>query len=201
MNKAGDLLVDVSHKADDLLDRVDALDGVLNTYEPTAQAALDDARTLSGSLQSTLHDTRTALSAAEELLRTTGPELDEGTRQSLNGLSAALRKSTQGLDKTGTIRSAKDTINDLVDDKWNEHSGQVDTLLNIDAQAIPVSLTDSRNAAPESVQYIMRTQEIKVEEEETAAAEKEAEEPTTFWQRVKNLFIGLWNDLVGLFKR
>jgi len=200
-NQAGDILLRMVPVMDTVLEQTDALTGVLTTYEPTVQQAITDVESLSSALQTTLTNTTAALSAAEGLLKASGPALDEGTRASLSGISAALRKSTVGLDQTGTIRGAKDTITGLIDDQWDSHTGEVDGLLNMDPHAAPVSLTDSRNPAPQSVQYIMRTQEITKPEEgsqETAGQEKAK---TTFWQRVKDLFKGIWADFTGLFHK
>lgn len=194
----GDLASRVTRNCDDLLERVDALNGTLNAYEPELQSAVTDIQALSGSAQSTLHDLSSMIASMENLLKTVSPQLDAGARDTLNGVSASLRKATRGLDEMDTIRNAKDTIKDLIDSEWDDHTGQVDGLLNIDAGAIPVSMTDERNPAPGSVQYVMRTQEIK-EPEEPEEAEVQAQEPaTTFWGRVADLFRGLWEDLKKL---
>ncbi len=199
MNEMGDLLSRLTGTADAVLGRVDELTGLVNTYEPQVQGAIGDVQALSTSLQNTIRDTHAALSAAEELLRSVGPALNDGTAQSLSGLSAALRSSTQGLGQTSTIRTAKDTITTLIDDEWDAHSGQADTLLNLDGTATPVSLTDSRNAAPTSVQYVMRTKEIKAEKDEAInAPEQDQAAQTTFWGRVAAMFQGLWEDLKHL---
>lgn len=224
MNELGDLALDLTHTADAVLVQTDALTALLNTYTPDVQSAITDIAALSAALQSTLTDTTAALTQARDLLDAAGSDLDVGAEKTLTGLSsamdamqaadgnldqgmnetlssvsAALRKATSGLDQTGTIRGAKDTIQDLMDTKWDEHSGQVDGLLNMDAAAIPVSMTDPRNGAPRNVQYIMRTQEIKVEEA-SPAAEPSAEEagPTTFWGRVAAMFRDLWRGLLSL---
>lgn len=198
MDALGDLASRITGNGEELLEKVDGLNTTLNTYEPDLQNAVTDIQTLSGSAQSTLHDLSEALSSAEDLLRSTGPQLDEGTRNTLNGVSASLRKATAGLNQIDTIRSAKDTIADLIDQEWDDHTGTVDGLLNMDANAPTVSMTDPRNPAPGSIQYVMRTQEIK-ESEEPEETEAQAEEPaTTFWGRVADLFRGLWEDLKKL---
>lgn len=197
MDEVGDLLSRITLTADRALGDVDSLTGILNTYEPELQAALTDLGTLSGTAQTTLRDTTAALGAMENLLRTAGPQLDAGTANSLGGLSQALRQATTGLEQTDTIRGAKTTIKDLMDDEWDAHSGQVDGLLNMDAGAVPVSMTDSRNPAPQSVQYVMRTQEIRVEEPTEELPEEQRVEKTTFWQRVADMFQGIWAN----FKR
>ena len=130
-----------------------------------------------------------------------GPSLDDGTRQTLSGLSDALRRSTAGLDQTGTIRSAKDTITDLIDDEWDSHTGGDNNLLLMDAGAIPASLTSEQNGNPQSIQYIMRTQEIKVEEESQQAPSQQSADQGTFWSRVAAMFRDFWNAITGLFRK
>lgn len=200
-DKAGDLLSSVSEKGEAVLDRLEELDGVVNSYEPQTQAAIADLRTLSGSLQSTLHDTKSALSSAEELLRSTGPELDQGTRNTLNGVSASLRKATVGLDQTDTIRNAKATLTDLIEDEWDSHTGEDNNLLLMDASAAPESMTDPRNPTPGNIQYVMRTQEIKVPEEPSGEEAAKAEtEHRSVWQKIVDMFRDIWNKIVSIFR-
>lgn len=197
LDEVGDLLSRVTLTADRALADLDGLIATLNTYEPELQAAVTDIQSLSASAQTALGGTASAIGSAESLLKQAGPALDAGTANTLSGLSDALRRATVGLEQTGVIRDAKVTISDLIDDEWDDHSGRVDGILNMDANATPVSMTDPRNAAPRSVQYIMRTQEIKVEKPEQVEEEQKSGEKTTFWERVVNLFKGLWAD----FKR
>lgn len=202
LDDLGSLAGRVSQTSRTALDHLDELNGTLNTYEPQLRQALGDVKTLSGSAQSTLHDTGSALSSAESLLRQSGQGLDSGTRQTLSGLSDALRRSTTGLSQTGTIRGAKDTITNLIDDEWNTHAGGDNNLLLMDAGAAPLSMTDSRNASPNNIQYVMRTQEIKIADADTQTASPQAETDNgTFLSRVAGLFQGLWSDLTGLFHK
>ena len=202
LDDLGSLASRVSQTAQDSLDQLDSLNGILNTYEPQLQQALGDGKILSGSAQSTLHDTGSALSSAEALIRQSGQGLDSGTRQTLSGLSDALRRSTTGLSQTGTIRASKDTITNLIDDEWDTHTGGDNNLLLMDPGAAPLSMTDSRNPSPHSIQYIMRTQEIKIPDDEPEASAARAKADNgTFFSRVGDLFKGLWNDFIGLFKK
>ena len=75
----------------------------------------------------------------------------------------------------------------------------MNNILMMDAKAQAVSLTDTRNPAPSSVQILIRTQEIKAEEltaEQLAAA---TPEKTTFWQRVTQMFRDFWSAVTGIF--
>ena len=201
LDELGGLADRVAQNADAALDLVQKLDDTLNTYEPQAQQALTDARALSDTAQAALKNTHAFLSSAESLLKRGGPSLDDGTRQTLSGLSDALRRSTAGLDQTGTIRSAKDTITDLIDDEWDSHTGGDNNLLLMDAGAIPASLTSEQNGNSQSIQYIMRTQEIKVEEESQQAPSQQSADQGTFWSRVAAMFRDFWNAITGLFRK
>ncbi len=183
-----------------LLTSVDNLRGVLNGYEPVLQEALANAGTLSASAAATIRDTETLLANAENLAQSTGAPLDEGTRQSLRGLSSALRQTAKALATTGEVKTAKNTITDIIEDTWNEYTGDINNLLLMDATAEPVSLTDERNPTPSSVQVLIRTQEIKTDEAEKEA-ETAAEKPsTTFWDRVSRMFQDFWQAIAGIFR-
>ena len=183
----------------EILGDVDALRTVLNGYEPTLQEALSSAGALSTAAVSTIRDTETLLADAENLARSTGRDLDAGTRQSLNGLSAALRQTAKALAATGEVKDAKNTVADIIEDTWNEYTGDVNNLLLMDATAEPVSLTDERNPTPSSVQVLIRTQEIKEEEPEETPETAEAKTATTFWGRVGQMFRDFWNAVTGIF--
>lgn len=226
-DEVGDIVSAVSRVGDSLLNETGRLTSLVNTYHPQVLAAIDDVVALSDALQTSLKDASAALNSAKALLDAARPGLDAGTEKTLNGLStamdalraadgdldsgaratlsgvaAALRSSTTGLSQTATIRDAKTTIHDLIDEQWDEHSGQVDTLLNMDAGATPVSMTSQRNPAPQNVQYILRTQPIQVEEGEGDAPEVRVEKDSrSVWQRIVDMFADLWNGFIGLFKK
>lgn len=184
----------------DILEDVDALRNVLNGYEPTLQEALASAGTLSASAVTTIRDTETLLADAENLARSTGTNLDAGTKQSLRGLSAALRQTAKALATTKQVKEAKNTVTQIIEDTWNEYTGDVNNILLMDATAEPVSLTDERNPAPTSVQVLIRTQEIKTEDAEEDAASAAEKEQTTFWGRVTQMLRDFWNAVTGVFR-
>jgi ABC-type transporter Mla subunit MlaD len=183
----------------EILADVDALRTVLNDYEPTLQEALANTGALSTSAAATIRDTETLLADAENLARSTGKDLDAGTRQSLRGLSAALRQTAKALATTKQVKEAKNTVTQIIEDTWNEYTGDVNNLLLMDAGAEAVSLTDRRNPSPTSVQVLIRTQEIQeadpAETEEPAAVKP----ATTFWERIAQMFQDFWSTLTGVF--
>lgn len=200
LDELGDLAGRVTRNADTALDLVKQLDDTLGAYEPKAQQALSDAQDLVTAASDSLSALTGAAQQTESLLKASGGDLDAGTRQALSGLAEALRRSTTGLNETDTIRNAKDTITGLIDDEWESHTGGDNNLLLMDAAARPQSMTDARNQDVNSVQFILRTQEIKAGEEpdeETAPARHS--DNGTLWTRIKAMFRDFWNAITGLF--
>ncbi len=196
---AADLALRLSDNVDEALDQVQELTDILNEYEPDTQQALTDAGALVDATIITIDAMSDAVRTSKELLQRSG--LDNATRQTLTSLAETLRRSTVGLGQSSTVRDALDTIDALVTDEWDSHAGGDNNLLLMDAAAKPVSITDSRNENVGSIQYIMRSQEIKVEE-------KEEEEPITvkeqdngtFWSRVKAMFVDIWAAFISIFR-
>ena len=111
-----------------------------------------------------------------------------------------LRQTAKAMAATGDVRDAKQTINAIIEDTWLEYTGDVNNILMMDAGAEAVSLTDSRNPAPSSVQILIRTQEIKAEELTAQPLAADAPEQTTFWGRVAQMFQDFWQAVTRIFR-
>ena len=183
----------------DILDDVEDLKDILDDYEPVLQDTLKTVSSLSTSAIKTIRDTQGLISDTEALMKSTGATLDDGTKQTLEGLAAVLRSTAKTMGTAGQIKDAKSSICDIIEDTWDEYTGDVNNLLLMDATAEAVSLTDSRNPSPESIQILIRTQEITMPDEDETEAEAAAEVQTTFWGRVAQMFKDFWAAITGLF--
>ena len=202
LNSAEDLSAAIRHSSADLrdiLDDVEDLQDILDDYEPVLQDTLKTVSSLSASAIKTIRDTQGLISDTEALMKSTGATLDDGTKQTLEGLAAVLRSTAKTMGTAGQIKDAKSSICDIIEDTWDEYTGDVNNLLLMDATAEAVSLTDSRNPSPESIQILIRTQEITMPDEDEREAEAAAEVQTTFWGRVAQMFKDFWAAITGLF--
>ncbi|NLG93456.1 MAG: hypothetical protein GX485_07895, partial [Clostridiales bacterium] len=103
------------------------------------------------------------------------------------------------IGNTPTIRDANNKIHDAIDkeiDKFQDDN----KLLNRDSQAKPISFTSLKNPAPSSVQIVLRTQEISLDDNngENGDLEK-SENDMSVLDRIKNLFVKLWDALTSVF--
>ena len=202
LDDADDLSAAIRHSSKRLrsiLDSTDDLRTILNNYEPTAQETLKTLEDLSVTAAATVRDSEQLASDAEALLKASGTQLDAGTKQTLSGLAAALRQAASGLATTNEVKEAKSSINSIIEDTWNEHTGDIDNLLNMDATAETISLTSPENPAPQSIQVIIRSQEIKAEERDTEESAKASPDKGTFWSRVAQMFKDFWATITGIF--
>ena len=202
LSKAEDMtsaLSGASRELRDILKDAEKLESLLDEYEPTLQDTLKTVSSLSTSAIKTIRDTQGLISDTEALMKSTGATLDDGTKQTLEGLAAVLRSTAKTMGTAGQIKDAKTSICDIIEDTWDEYTGDVNNLLLMDATAEAVSLTDSRNPSPESIQILIRTQEITMPDEDETEAEAAAEVQTTFWGRVAQMFKDFWAAITGLF--
>ena len=161
LNSAEDLSAAIRHSSADLrdiLDNVEDLQDILDDYEPVLQDTLKTVSSLSTSAIKTIRDTQGLISDTEALMKSTGATLDDGTKQTLEGLAAVLRSTAKTMGTAGQIKDAKTSICDIIEDTWDEYTGDVNNLLLMDATAEAVSLTDSRNPSPESIQILTQSQ-------------------------------------------
>lgn len=178
----------------------DALRDVLNAYEPSARNALETVKSLTGVSTTAIRDTNELIARTETLLKSGGDKLDTGTRDTLKGLTSTIRKAADGMDSTNDLRSAKDTITDLIEDTWDDYSGDVNNLLNMDSTAEAQSLTSPENPAPQSLQIVIRTQEIEADDGDDEPDDgTTTKDKGTFFSRLAQMFIDFWNALTGIF--
>lgn len=210
IEKAGltDTLIDtaengkeLSQDARELLDQIKSVNSLLNDYQPTLQEALTNAGEISTTAVTLMNDVLVLTDNTEALLKESGTQLDEGTRDTLTSLSQTLRKAANATASTGDIRKAKDTITGLIEDTWEDYTGGINNMLLIDAQAPVQSLTDSRNPSPSSVQVLIRTQEIKAPKAQTEDIRTAAAAGTTLAGRIAQMFKDLWSSITGIFRK
>ena len=195
LSDTGDVADTLRHTAatgQSLVEHVDRLTGILNTYHGTASSSLKDTGLLIDSAVRGTDAMHTLLSNVEESLKKAGEPLDAGTKKTIEGLSSALSAALSGLSETGVIRDAKNTVEDLADEKWEEYTGEDMTILNADIHAEKVSFTSGENPEPQSLQIILRTEGTKETEEDSVPAMSED------FQAEGNIFQRLWSILVRI---
>lgn len=200
LDDAAEVGRDILERVDDLLKDIRDLDDTINDQVPGLRSTLQDTKTLVKDMVTTISDTHSFLTSFRSLAKNAGSQLDEGTKKSLESLAETLRRTARSTDAVGDVKTAKDTINGIIEDTWNEYTGDINNMLLMDATAEAVSITSEENAAPTSIQVLIRTQEIKKSDASAESADQAQEIPSTFWGRVGKMFRDFWNAITGLFR-
>lgn len=186
---AGGILDEIGASGKDLEALGNSLNGILyRTYRTvgSTRALLNDAAGLSQTLLDLLHDN-------EEYL-------NQGTQNTLEGLSEFLGKTIEGLDKNSDLRKNKDIISDIIEEQWDKVDGDFG-LLDIDTGAAKVSFTSPQNPEPNSIQIILRTAEIELPDEEEDLTDLETTpENIGFFGRVGLVFQKIGSAVTSLFQ-
>ncbi|HPR40311.1 MAG TPA: hypothetical protein PKV62_04760, partial [Oscillospiraceae bacterium] len=178
---------------------LDDLNEVIEDYDDELDDALEDAAEQAEALTDVVDSLSEVVGSVNEAAQDSRESLSEGTADSLANLADTLRRIGSGLTGTEDIRDAKDSISGIIEDEWDDHTGEDDNLLNADAEAAKVSLTSEKNEEPATIQVLLRSEEIKAREEEETEESGAAETSVGFWGRVANLFVKIWGGITGLF--
>ena len=184
-------------RVNDLLADIPALSATLDQMTKDATSALDKGETLMVSLTDTLSAASKLLRTATDDLRAVRDQSDAAMQKTLDGLLDVLGKAANE-GSSNKLKQANDGIHSALEDAENELEGETN-MLNLDADAALQSVTSDKNPTPASVQFILRTQEISVDETEAmqqAAAEQEEESAL---DRIVNIFRELWDAVSGVF--
>ena len=172
---AGNLMEDISDSAQysaDLVDNMDfliedltALYDSLDTYYPDLQSALDDLSALTERTTEALNSTTDTLTLVQNTLKASSDEMDVAAKDSLMASMELLNKSLNVLDSTAGIRRAGRTMKDVIDSQLDKFDTE-NRFLFMDPDAEKVSFTSSKNPEPRTLQVVLRTDEISLENEE-----------------------------------
>lgn len=207
---AGNLMEDISDSAQysaDLVDNMDfliedltALHDSLDTYYPDLQSALDDLSVLTERTTEALNSTTDTLTLVQNTLKASSDEMDVAAKDSLMASMELLNKSLNVLDSTAGIRRAGRTMKDVIDSQLDKFDTE-NRFLFMDPDAEKVSFTSSKNPEPRTLQVVLRTDEISLENEEHKTLDAETEEPEVSpLKRMWNVLVKMWRSLVDIFK-
>ena len=111
-----------------------------------------------------------------------------------------LDKSLGILDGTSGVRRAGRTMKDVIDSELDRYDTE-NRFLFMDPEAEKVSFTSSENPSPKTLQVILRTDEISLDDEEHKTMDAETQEPKISpLRRMWNVLVKMWQAIADVFK-
>jgi methyl-accepting chemotaxis protein len=201
-DKSIDSIREMMAEADNLIDDVRDLQETMNLYYPSLQDALTDSQELLNRANNGLNQAVASMTIIQNTLKASTPHLDEGSRQLLEGSQNLLDKSLHVLDSTGEIRKSSGVMKTTLDDELDKFEEE-NRFLEMDPDAPMLSLTSGKNPEPHSLQIILRTTEISLDDEEAGSdvVDLETEEaPSNPFVRMWRVLVDMWNAAMGVFR-
>ncbi len=177
-----------------LLDDMRVLIETTDKYVPTMLDSLSDSEELMNRLTKALYTTHDMMSLLNDTLIAAGDSLDAGTKETLQGMEKILDKNLTMIDDISAVREAGASMKSTLDEQLDKFENE-NNFLNMDPEAEKISFTSSQNPSPNSVQIVLRTDEISDDDDTTDITDQEADSSSE-----EGPLKRMWNVLVAIVK-
>ena len=207
LSELGEDVGDSAKYGRDLVDSLDltieevvSLRDSLDVYYPEIQSPLSDTQELVNRTAQAVDNAVNTLTLFQNTLKATSDSFDSAARDSLKGSMEILDQSLKALESTASMRQAGRTMKDTLDQELNRFDTE-NRFLFMDPSAEKVSFTSDKNPEPETLQVVLRTQEISLKDEEHQVMDAETKKTEVSpFQRMWNVLVRIWQAIVGIFR-
>lgn len=184
-------------RVNDLLADIPSLSASLDQLTTDAASSIDKGTELMVSLTKTLTSANTLLQSATDSLRAVRSQSDAGMQAVIDGVLDILDQAANS-GSSEQLENANDSIHSALE-KAETDLEEETNVLNIDAEAALQSVTSDQNPSPASLQFILRTEEISVDETEAETDGADEQEEEGVLDRIVNIFKELFDAVSGVF--
>lgn len=203
MDNVGDAAkygADLTDSMDLMIEDLTALHDSLDMYYPDLQASLDDLSQLVNRTTDAMNKGISTMTIVQNTLKATSGDMDEAAKNSLRGSMELLDKSLSILDSTTGVRTAGRTMKDVMDEQLDKFDTD-NRFLFIDPSEDKVSFTSDKNPAPKTLQVVLRTDEISLDDENNKETDAETEKVNEGpLKRMWNVLVQMWKAIISIFK-
>lgn len=203
MDNVGDAAkygADLTDSMDLMIEDLTALHDSLDMYYPDLQASLDDLSELVNRTTDAMNKGISTMTIVQNTLKATSGDIDEAAKNSLRGSMELLDKSLSILDSTTGVRTAGRTMKDVMDEQLDKFDTD-NRFLFIDPSEDKVSFTSDKNPAPKTLQVVLRTDEISLDDEDNKETDAETEKVNEGpLKRMWDVLVQMWKAIISIFK-
>lgn len=180
-----------------MLADIPALRESLDSLTKTATASIDKTTDLMSSTTKALSTSYDLMNTANSVLRSVRSQADASTQTTIDSLLDTLGKLS-GSTASGQMQTATNSIHSAVKDAETDLEDDTN-VLNIDTSADLESVTSSMNPSPSSLQFILRTEEISVDDDDDDGISDQDAADEGVLARICNIFKKLFTAITGVF--
>lgn len=174
-----------------------ALRESLDSLTKTATSSIDKTTDLMSSTTKALSTSYDLMNTANSVLRSVRSQADASTQTTIDSLLDTLGKLS-GSTASGQMQTATNSIHSAVKDAETDLEDDTN-VLNIDTSADLESVTSSMNPSPSSLQFILRTEEISVDDDDDDGISDQDAADEGVFSRICNIFKKLFTAITGVF--
>lgn len=191
---------DIVDNLDYLIEDLTALNDSLDTYYPDLQEALDDSARLVERTTEALSSGVSLMTIVQNTLKASSEDMDQAARDSLAAGMQVLDKSLGILDSTEAMRRAGRVMKDTMDGQLDKFDTE-NRFLFMDPSAEKSSFTSEKNPEPNTLQVVLRTEEISQEESKDEMLDNElSEKQESPLKRMWNVLVKMWQAITDIFR-
>jgi hypothetical protein len=124
----------------------------------------------------------------------------ESAHQIMQGLAEVLGRSIEGIAVTHSLKGSGNTMYDTLGNQINKLEAN-SNILSLDPDAKLLSFTSDKNNTPESIQVILRTQEISLMKNGSGNSDAETQKADRgVWGRIIDIFVKIAKALASIFE-
>ena len=203
-DKTASTLSALKSSTDELINLLDDMRVLIDTtdkYVPSMLDSLSDSEELMNRLTKALNTTHDMLSLLNDTLISAGDSLDAGTKETLQSLEKILDKNLTMIDNISEVRDAGASMKNTLDEQLDKFEDE-NNFLNMDPEAEKISFTSSKNPSPNSIQIVLRTDEISDDDDTTdiSDAESASTSDESPLKRMWNVLVAIVKAVVQIFK-
>ena len=180
-----------------MLADIPALRESLDSLTKTATSSIDKTTDLMSSTTKALSTSYELMNTANSVLRSVRSQADASTQTTIDSLLDTLGKLS-GSTASGQMQTATNSIHSAVKDAETDLEDDTN-VLNIDTSADLESVTSSMNPSPSSLQFILRTEEISVDDDDDDGISDQDAADEGVFSRICNIFKKLFTAITGVF--
>ena len=180
-----------------MLADIPALRESLDSLTKTATASIDKTTDLMSATTKALSTSYDLMNTANSVLRSVRSQADASTQTTIDSLLDTLGKLS-GSNASGQMQTATNSIHSAVKDAETDLEDDTN-VLNIDTSADLESVTSSMNPSPSSLQFILRTEEISVDDDDDDGISDQDAADEGVFARICNIFKKLFTAITGVF--
>lgn len=181
-----------------VLDELPDLQDTMNDSVPVLNSILSKSAELLTSTKETLASANQIMTDLQNTLRSVRQQADDSTAQLIDGVLDIMQKAINSSGITKNMQTANTSIHNAINDEIDDLEGS-SNVLEIDNSLALQSFTSNKNPSPSSLQFILRTQEISVDDQKEVQTQALDQSDEGAWQRILYVFKKIHDAVVSAF--